>query len=97
MQWLSRFIPHLATKAYPIQLLKRKSVPFQWAAQHKKAFDEIQLAVRNAQWLQHPDLNRQFTVHTDASEKGIGAVLLQEFDGELKPLNLSQNHSLTLN
>ena len=77
VQWLSRFIQHLDSKAYPIQLLKRRNVPFKCTWQDKKTFDEIQCAVRDAQWLQHTYLDILFTVHADASEKDICAVLLQ--------------------
>ncbi|GFO13138.1 Pol polyprotein [Plakobranchus ocellatus] len=34
-----------------------------------------------------PDLNKQFVVRSDASSKAIGAVLLQEKDGILRPIS----------
>ena len=43
-------------------------------------------AINTESVLHSPDFNQLFTVQTDASSVGIGAVLLQEVDGELKPV-----------
>ena len=44
--------------------------------------------------LMFPDYNKPFHLHTDASNTGIGAVLLQEHNGKLHPLSY---YSKTLN
>lgn len=44
--------------------------------------------------MKHPDLNKLFLLVCDASRKGIGSVLLQEENGEEKPVaNINKNFS----
>ncbi|KAL1271129.1 hypothetical protein QQF64_030147 [Cirrhinus molitorella] len=49
----------------------------QWTEQAKIAFWDVQNALSQDPVLHNPDFNQQFIVQTDASERGIGAVLLQ--------------------
>ena len=52
---------------------------FLWNEAHKKSFDCLKHALTNAPVLQLPDFKRTFfLVVTDASGKGIGAVLMQD-------------------
>ena len=44
--------------------------------------------------LQLPDLNKPFVLQTDASDCGLGAVLLQEYGGVLRPVAFT-SHTLT--
>ena len=44
---------------------------------HRKNFEELKSRLCAGPRLAHPDLNRPFVVHTDASKFAIGAVLLQ--------------------
>ena len=77
VQWLGKFIPHLAEKLEPISRLRRKNVKFEWKDEQEKAYLAIQEAVQKAPILRHPDLNKTFYVVCDASDFAVGSVLLQ--------------------
>ena len=71
-------VPNYASIAVPLYRLLKKEQVFLWDGDHQKAFDMIKnvLAEDAARFV--PDLNKEFIVKTDASEKGIGAMLVQE-------------------
>ena len=50
---------------------------FVWASEHQKAFDALRLTLTTAPVLRYPDYNREFILETDASLRGLGAVLSQ--------------------
>ncbi|CAN6292538.1 unnamed protein product [Urochloa humidicola] len=73
-----KFIQHYGLKSKILTDLLKKNVPFIWTSQHQTAFEELKQALISAPVLALPDFNKQFTVETDASAKGIGAVLTQQ-------------------
>ena len=51
---------------------------FQWTAVHQRSFDKLKLDLTSAPVLAYPDYGKPFLLETDASLKGLGAVLSQE-------------------
>ncbi|XP_075779191.1 uncharacterized protein LOC142827431 [Pelodiscus sinensis] len=83
-----RFVPDFATIAAPLTELTKDAHPnkIQWTAQADQAFRELKRRLVQAPVLRQPDFERPFSLYTDASECGLGAVLAQDHDGEEHPI-----------
>ena len=53
---------------------------FIWTTLHQESFDKLKDALTSAPVLPYPDYSKRFILETDASLKGLGAVLTQEDD-----------------
>ena len=53
---------------------------FVWVSEHQKVFDALKLALPTVPVLGYPNFNREFILETDASLRGLGAVLSQVDD-----------------
>ncbi|MCG8044622.1 MAG: RNase H-like domain-containing protein [Candidatus Thiodiazotropha endolucinida] len=75
-----RFIPHFANSSAVITDLTANGKPnkVKWTNEHQKAFDALKSALVSYPVLQNPDFSCNFILQTDACDRGIGAVLLQE-------------------
>ena len=61
---------------------KPKFGPFQWQECHQTAFEKLVNMCCEAPILAYADYTKPFTVHTDASLDGLGAVLYQCQEGK---------------
>ena len=77
VNYLARFIPHLSALQSPLQDLLKKENEFIWAQNHQLCFDQIKEAVCKDITLKFYDPNLPMFIETDASQNGIGVVLLQ--------------------
>ena len=84
-----QFIPNYAIIAGPIQELVKPTVPWTWGPAQQHAFEQLKNIMTSPPVLKLPDFSRKFkfTLQTDASDQGLGAVLCQEGeDGCLHPV-----------
>ena len=58
-----------------------KATPFRWGEKQQQSFEEIISKLTNPPVLAYADYRLPFTLHTDASANGLGAVLYQKQDG----------------
>lgn len=73
-----KFVKHFAVLAKPLTSLLKKQVLFVWTQDHDTAFQLLKQALVSAPVLAMPDFSKTFCVETDASNCGVGAVLLQQ-------------------
>ncbi|KAI8485080.1 hypothetical protein Bbelb_371860 [Branchiostoma belcheri] len=76
-----KFVPAFATVAEPLVRLTDKHHTFQWNPACQSAFDTLKHQLTNPPLLAFPDFASDFTLATDASTSGIGAVLTQTHGG----------------
>ncbi|CAM4698043.1 unnamed protein product [Lepidochelys olivacea] len=84
-----RFVPHYSQIAAPLTDLTKKKQPnaVQWTGKCQKAFNQLKATLMSDPVLRAPDFDKPFLVTTDASERGVGAVLMQKGpDQEFHPV-----------
>ena len=82
------FIPNFAALAAPLSDLTRKGQPnkVEWGEAQEKAYQSIKAILTKEPVLRLPDPTKTYFLQTDASNSGIGAVLMQKHDGKLFPV-----------
>lgn len=93
-----RFIPKFSSVAAPLSDLTKKNKANQvvWLEECQAAFTKLKQALVEAPVLQNPNFNRPFVLQTDASDRGIGAVLSQDgADGQEHPIAYLSRKLLT--
>ena len=74
-----KFIQGYATIAAPLTNLTKKNAPnrVEWTSQCDYAFRSLKTMLCSSPVLRSPDFTSEFILQTDASDRGIGAVLSQ--------------------
>ncbi|KAF4649982.1 hypothetical protein FOL47_001541 [Perkinsus chesapeaki] len=76
--YFRKFIKGYAHLVKPLTLLTKKDAQFVWSQECQEAYEKVLDLLVERPCLGLPDWDKTFTLETDASAYGIGAVLLQE-------------------
>jgi transposase InsO family protein len=77
LNFVRGFAPNFSTMAAPLHALLKAKAAWRWGAGEQTAFDAIKAALAKCITLSHPDPKLPFTLYTDYSNKGLGALLCQ--------------------
>jgi hypothetical protein len=83
-----KFIPNFSAIAAPLSDLTKKGLAnkVRWTDAQEIAFLTLKKCLTSKPILKLPDVHGKFVLRTDASDRGVGAVLLQEEDGQTLPV-----------
>lgn len=77
VNYLARFLPKLSDVMEPLRQLTCKEAIWQWKHEHEEAFSHIKKMVTTVPLLKYYDPTDELIIQCDASEKGLGAALMQ--------------------
>lgn len=77
VQSLNKFLPRLSDITKPLRDLTRQHVEWHWDEPQERAFEQLKDAVSVSSILRYCNLREKVTIQYDASQHGLGAVLLQ--------------------
>ena len=87
ISYYRRFIEGFAKVASPLHSLTRKDCSFVWTTECQESFDTLKEKLISAPVLVYPNFSKPFVLETDASIRGLGAVLSQkQSSGKLHPV-----------
>ena len=83
-----KFIPNFSAIAVPLTDLTKKGKPnkVSWEESHENAFQALKRCLVGPPILRLPQFDKPFILRTDASDTGLGAILLQGTEGEEMPV-----------
>jgi hypothetical protein len=80
------FVEGYGTIAQPLNALMSPSIPYVWTSAHQGAFEKLKSVIGNCASLAHIDYGHPLYLRTDASDLGMGGVLLQQIGGKNVPI-----------
>lgn len=77
MTYLSPYIPHYSAQSQRIRDLTKEDVPFQWEEDHEMVYQHLKKQISPDSTLSYYNPSQTVTLEVDASQKGLGAALIQ--------------------
>ncbi|KAK7111890.1 hypothetical protein V1264_011443 [Littorina saxatilis] len=78
VNYLGKFVPNLSSVSAPLRDLMKQDNEWDWLKQHQDAFEQLKNLVTAAPILVFYDPSKPVTLSVDASQEGLGAVLLHD-------------------
>ena len=80
------FVPNYSSRLFNLMALASPKVPFVWSDIQEDEFQDVRGAILSAPMLYHIDYSLPIILRTDASMRGVGAVLVQIKNGRERPI-----------
>lgn len=84
--YMGKFIPNLSEKMAPLRQLTEKNIEWQWNHEHEKSWTELKELLTEEPVLRFYDPEKPIKISSDASQSGLGAVLLQKYEENWQPV-----------
>jgi hypothetical protein len=78
VQYLGKFLSKLSDMTKPLRKLTEDEAEWNWTKECQAAFEKTKSTIAKAPLLSYYDVKKEVTIQCDASESGLGGVLLQE-------------------
>ena len=77
VNYLGKFLPNLSDVMEPLRQLTHNNVEWRWTGVHDNTVCKIKKLISTTPVLRYYDPNEELVIQCDASQKGLGAVLMQ--------------------
>ena len=88
-------IPDYANLAAPLTALTKQNQRFLWTEQHLSAFNSLKNALLSPQILAYPRTDLPYYLYTDASDRCVGAILVQRHEDGIEHVIQYYSHQLS--
>ena len=97
VNYLNHFSPNMSGVIKPLFDLSRQNHEFIWSDTHQLAFTTAKCLIAGAPCLAYFNTNKAITLQVDASQYGLGAVLMQPNEsGTLQPVAFTSCKCVTM-